>query len=430
MTKGKIFISSTIYDFSDLRSALKYYLNEYGYEVYMSENSDFPKDSSQNSYDSCLSVIEQCDYFILLIGGRTGGLIKDKNDEIISITRKEYRKAYEIFQKGKIKKLINFVRNDTWVLKEDRAELKKFCENIDNEQTKQIDKPEHVFSFIDEVRRLDEIKSRNKSSPLYAKNNWITTFNDFTDIINCVNVELNIKPSISKLVWISNITEEIKQNFKQIIVNKNQNYSGIQRTVTHIRNKCVEQLKSNNRMEVSLTKDECTLIVGTFIRNLNLKKYVLQHSILEGVYLEYNVVKNVTEANAFYEWVIDLIGEIDYVNNGKDFFEKGFYHLLNITRLGLNSDDTVDVKYEDIVWFIALHDKINNIINISTYLVKSLNQPEKIKSPKLYPFLVANNFNSIDIVSEDHQNYFDKVYGKQVNDDDIEKIFKGINTIV
>jgi len=77
MNKGKIFISSTVYDFQDLRSALKYWLTEMGYEVYMSESNDFPRNASENSYQTCLSTIKKCDWFILLIGNRFGGTFLD-----------------------------------------------------------------------------------------------------------------------------------------------------------------------------------------------------------------------------------------------------------------------------------------------------------------------------------------------------------------
>ena len=79
MDKGKIFISSTIYDFKDLRSSLKYWLNELGYEVFLSEKSDFPRDASKNTYESCLDTIEKCVWFILFIGNRVGGTLIDED---------------------------------------------------------------------------------------------------------------------------------------------------------------------------------------------------------------------------------------------------------------------------------------------------------------------------------------------------------------
>ena len=72
--KPRIFVSSTIYDFRDLRSALKYWLEQFGYEVRLSEFNDFTKRLDENAYNACLRAIEESDYYVLLIGTRVGGL--------------------------------------------------------------------------------------------------------------------------------------------------------------------------------------------------------------------------------------------------------------------------------------------------------------------------------------------------------------------
>lgn len=77
MNKPRIFISSTILDFADLRSSLRYWLTEAAFDVQMSEHSDFDKDSSMNSYEACLETIATCEYFILIIGSRKGGMYDD-----------------------------------------------------------------------------------------------------------------------------------------------------------------------------------------------------------------------------------------------------------------------------------------------------------------------------------------------------------------
>ena len=107
--KPTFFISSTIYDFRDLRSALKFYLEELGYQVYASEYNDFKVASDKHSYDACLKLIEECDYFILLVGSRVGGFYDDQNK--ISITRQEYREAYKLHEQGKLQ-IISFVRDE------------------------------------------------------------------------------------------------------------------------------------------------------------------------------------------------------------------------------------------------------------------------------------------------------------------------------
>ena len=73
----RVFVSSTVYDFRDLRSAVKLSLEEYGYGVHLSELNDFPQLPDQNTYDSCLRAIDQSDYFVLFVGvGLAGGMTR------------------------------------------------------------------------------------------------------------------------------------------------------------------------------------------------------------------------------------------------------------------------------------------------------------------------------------------------------------------
>ena len=127
MKRPTVFVSSTIYDFSDLRSALKYWLSEMGFNAQLSEYNDFQKDLNINSYEACLQSVAESDYFVLLIGTRRGGLYPGEN---ISITRKEYRTAYELAKAGKIKKLIVFIRQNVWDVKEDRKSLHKLLQKM------------------------------------------------------------------------------------------------------------------------------------------------------------------------------------------------------------------------------------------------------------------------------------------------------------
>jgi hypothetical protein len=66
-------LSSTIYDFRDLRSAIKYYLEQQGCRVLASDQNDFPKPLDTHSYEGCMNTISDADYFTLLIGLRIGG---------------------------------------------------------------------------------------------------------------------------------------------------------------------------------------------------------------------------------------------------------------------------------------------------------------------------------------------------------------------
>lgn len=122
MKKPRIFISSTIFDFADLRSALKFYLEVYGFEVLLSEYNDFEKDLNLNSFEACLNTIENCSHFILFIGSRVGGYFNKKEE--ISITKAEYLKAYALAKEKEIK-IIVFIRDQIWTVREDRKGLEE-----------------------------------------------------------------------------------------------------------------------------------------------------------------------------------------------------------------------------------------------------------------------------------------------------------------
>src|SRR6202041_2404207 len=111
MDRPTIFISSTIYDFRDMRSAIKEHLESNGCRVLASEFNDFTKPLDKHSYEACLAAIEQADFFLLLIGTRVGGWY-DKTKRV-SITQQEYRTAYSLAKSDRLR-LLSFVRAEVW----------------------------------------------------------------------------------------------------------------------------------------------------------------------------------------------------------------------------------------------------------------------------------------------------------------------------
>lgn len=86
-----VFISSTCYDLKQVRADMKEFFEEnYGFEAMLSEFDSFPIDPCVGTFENCLSNVDQCaDFFVLIVGNRYGYVL----DSGKSITNLEYLHA-------------------------------------------------------------------------------------------------------------------------------------------------------------------------------------------------------------------------------------------------------------------------------------------------------------------------------------------------
>lgn len=183
------FLSSTIYDFRDLRGAIKYILESRGCRVLASEFNDFRANLDQHSYESCLTNIDQADFFILLVGGRVGGWYDEPKR--VSITQQEYRYAYERHKAGTLR-IVTLVRDEVWQLREDRKALAKHLATLDltDKERREVSQfpsrfstdADFVSSFLTEIGRNVETALAVKRGTEKPTGNWIHIFREFRDV--------------------------------------------------------------------------------------------------------------------------------------------------------------------------------------------------------------------------------------------------------
>jgi hypothetical protein len=206
MERPTIFLSSTIYDFRDLRSALKDYLEQRGCRVLASEFNDFTKRPDQHSYQACLDTIEQADLFVLLIGSRVGGFIDEPNK--VSITRAEYKRAYELARDNKIR-LLTFVRSEVWTYRQSVKELERHLREVKeltaeqklavvNHPTEFMTDAKAIVAFIDEVSRNRETAAAARGEGAMPVANWIHTFSTFSDVREAIDPLITSGLSVSQ----------------------------------------------------------------------------------------------------------------------------------------------------------------------------------------------------------------------------------------
>jgi hypothetical protein len=220
MKPPTFFLSSTIFDFKDLRSALKYYLERQGCRVLASEFNDFPKPLDTHSYQACLRSIQEADWFVLLIGTRVGGWYDEASR--ISITQQEYREAYRLHQQGRLK-LLSFVRSDVWQMKEDRKQLAKHLDSLDlpaetkkaivNYPSKSAGDAEFIAGFIHEVGRNNETLAARTTDAALPTGNWIHVFDTFRDIMEAIQLQPFVTSSVEELAF----RELLRRDLREIV---------------------------------------------------------------------------------------------------------------------------------------------------------------------------------------------------------------------
>lgn len=190
MDRPTIFLSSTVHDFADLRSALKDYLELRGCRVFASEFTDFERPLDRHSYDACLATIEKADLFVLFIGRRVGGWFDEASKT--SITRAEYRHAYKLAQEGRIR-LFCFVRSDVWDHRQSVSDLKRALvadaalsegqrQKLMNHPSAAMENAEAIISFINEVTKNVETANAAKGLGEAPIANWLCPFATFSQV--------------------------------------------------------------------------------------------------------------------------------------------------------------------------------------------------------------------------------------------------------
>ena len=148
MANPRVFISSTCYDFSEVRDSLFGFIESYGFEPVLSDRGDVFYHPAIHTQDSCLNEVGNCQLFILIIGGRFGGSYKA--DPKKSIVNAEYAAAIE--QKIPV---FTFIKSDVY------SDHHLYLKNRKSHSHSDIIFPsietnshaEKIFTFIENVRQ-------------------------------------------------------------------------------------------------------------------------------------------------------------------------------------------------------------------------------------------------------------------------------------
>jgi len=93
MARKKVYVSSTLKDLEEHRSAVKATLERAGFDVECMEK--YPA-FDERPRDKCLADVAECDYYVLILAWRYGFQPEDDNPKKLSITHLEYEEAVRL----------------------------------------------------------------------------------------------------------------------------------------------------------------------------------------------------------------------------------------------------------------------------------------------------------------------------------------------
>ena len=262
-----VFISSTVSDLRDLRSALSYTLRAQGVNVLISEAADFDVNGDRPAVDECFANIRNSDYYVLVIGGSRGNLF----EEGCSITRQEYRVAREALLSRGRPILHFYIRAEVVVAMSGNKKVKKAAG---------IDDSYHLASFINEVQ-IPEIENAPS---------FLTRFHTFEELIESIRGRLNLGRSLSETLARHSLLSELVSNLS-IMVRRIGTGARVRHTnITKMRSEI--SLDPKGLFQPLVLSDEHVLslalmLVGR-ISGKNLSTTAIEDSVGRGIFLVFN----------------------------------------------------------------------------------------------------------------------------------------------
>lgn len=394
MKRPTFFLSSTIYDFHDLRSGLKFFLEEQGCKVLASEFNDFDKQLDVHSYEACLRSIHSADYFILFIGGRVGGWYDEKNR--ISITQREYREAYKLHTTGKLK-VLAFVRSEIWLLREIRHELAKYLESttmdcstrkaIAGHPSKFADDAEFLGSFINEVARSKETKLAVQGNGKAPSGNWIHIFSNFRDVINVLHGQAFSSVPIEDMTARRLLRRELRDVVGQCLVkfNGDGDVCSPRRSIDlfHEESPITLKGKENEFTSVSTKRWDVIATLAVHLLARQFHPVVLPQVLSRATFLEFDLASSSYKETLVYEALLRLQEEIrrfTYSNTSENL-SIVFEHT---PRRRVRETARIEIETVKLAGLLHLLDRWSNILDLSTSILLHLDGVP-FKMPNLRP---------------------------------------------
>lgn len=400
MKRPTFFLSSTIFDFADLRGAIKHQLEQRGCLVLASEFNDFRKPLDVHSYEACLKSIEQADYFVLLVGTRVGGWYDLAGK--VSITQQEYRTAYELQKAGKLK-IITLVRDEVWTFRENHKALERHLKTLELEAdlaqaitrypSKFAEDADFIIRFIEEISRNRETKAALSGTGVMPTGNWIHVFKGFGDIADVLNGVLLGGLAVDEAAFRRALRRELIEVLRTGLLKVSGQVFSPSLGVRAFRRDCPLTVEHRDAQVVEITEEVwgpfSTLMMGLLARRFQAP--LLDQALSSPTFLAFNPQDGVWRETVVFEALHRLRAEIRDANKrlGNGVFEVIYKH--SPKAYGFDRPEELEIDFTSIGMLTRLAFRWANIVDLAGALAAHLDGAPFVM-PDLLPWSPLENY--------------------------------------
>jgi hypothetical protein len=387
------FLSSTIYDFRDLRSAVKATLEARGCRVLASEFNDFGGDLDAHSYEACLKNIEQADHFILLIGSRVGGWYDEPNQ--VSITQQEYRAAYQRHKLGQLR-IVTLVRDEVWQLREDRKALAKHLATMDmtdaeqkavrNFPSKFATNAEFISQFISEVSRNRETGIAVQKGTDKPTGNWIHVFKDFKDVQDVIQPLAFTGLSSEEAAYRKALQHELLEMMSRLLLkHKGKPFDPRHALVNHWRENPIDMdTKMESTIAIDAKKWQSFSMLLFHLLGKQIDMIVIKDALTSSIFLDYDGATGAYVQSQAYQALFKLVEEIRMFNRIATAEHLSLIYEYSPKNIGRPAGD-IHMPPQKLAMLYGLALRWTNILALGESLVHHL-EGKPFVMPELMPF--------------------------------------------
>lgn len=190
----KVFVASTVYNFQFELNAIYNYLDNLGYDVYMSHKGTILLDSRESNLKNCTNGVEECDVFVGFIRPTYGsGVLNEKGKSIVHL---EFETAYKrdiprfILAGHRVVFTRALFKGSFFI--EDKTSQKIDFDKISFENNKVLDT---------RTIRMYNMAIKDKDKPASKrKGNWVQEYVNLEDILLHLESQFRYPDRIRKLI--------------------------------------------------------------------------------------------------------------------------------------------------------------------------------------------------------------------------------------